>query len=135
MTNRDSSRHRVATELVHAGQVRTPYGETTEALFLTSGFVYDDAEQAEATFTGAVTRYQYSRFDNPTVAALEARLARIEGAEACRCTASGMAAASRPVRGATEDTGGFPLFPRRYGPARVADVQSPSRNAQSPCPP
>ena len=84
--------YRPATALIHGGTTRTPYGETAEALFLTSGYVYDSAEQAEATFTGAVQHYQYSRFGNPTVAMLEARLAGIEGAEACRATATGMAA-------------------------------------------
>ncbi len=84
--------YRPATALIHGGTTRTPYGETAEALFLTSGYVYDSAEQAEATFTGAVQHYQYSRFGNPTVAMLEARLAAIEGAEACRATATGMAA-------------------------------------------
>ncbi|MDE2008218.1 MAG: O-succinylhomoserine sulfhydrylase, partial [Rhodospirillales bacterium] len=59
---------------------------------LTSGFVYDSAEQAEGTFNGSVEHYQYSRFGNPTVGMLEARLALIEGAEACRVTATGMAA-------------------------------------------
>ena len=83
---------RPATQLVHGGTTRTPYGETSEALFLTSGFVYESAEQAEDTFTGAATHYQYSRFGNPTVAMLEERLAGIEGAEACRATATGMAA-------------------------------------------
>ena len=83
---------RPATLLVHGGIERTNFGETTEALFLTSGFVYDSAEQAEATFTGAVSHYQYSRFGNPTVAMLEKRLALLEGAEACLCTATGMAA-------------------------------------------
>ena len=68
------------------------FGETAEALFLTSGFVYDNAEQAEATFAGTVEHYQYSRFGNPTVSMLEQRLALIEGAEACRATATGMAA-------------------------------------------
>jgi O-succinylhomoserine sulfhydrylase len=72
--------------------MRSHFGETAEALYLTSGFVYDDAEQAEATFAGTVQHYQYSRFGNPTVAMLEARLAEIEGAEACRGTATGMAA-------------------------------------------
>ncbi|MGC8477489.1 MAG: O-succinylhomoserine sulfhydrylase [Acetobacteraceae bacterium] len=85
-------RYRPATELIHGGTTRTPHGETAEALFLTSGYVYDSAEQAEATFTGAIRHYQYSRFGNPTVAMLEARLAAIEGAEACRATATGMAA-------------------------------------------
>ena len=83
-----------ATLLLHAGVDRTPHGETSEAMFLTSGFVYDDAEQAEATFLGQATHYQYSRFGNPTVAAFEARLAALEGAEACRATATGMAAVS-----------------------------------------
>ncbi len=83
---------RPATQLVHGGIARSLYGETSEALFLTSGFVYDSAEQAEDTFTGAVSHYQYSRFGNPTVDMLEKRLAGIEGAEACRATATGMAA-------------------------------------------
>jgi O-succinylhomoserine sulfhydrylase len=72
--------------------MRSPFGETAEALYLTSGFVYDSAEQAEATFAGTEQHYQYSRFGNPTVAMLEERLAAIEGAEACRATATGMAA-------------------------------------------
>ncbi len=89
-TNR--GQFRTATRLVHDGVQRTRFGETAEALFLTSGYVYDSAEQAEATFTGDVEHYQYSRFANPTVAMLEERLASIEGAEACRATATGMAA-------------------------------------------
>jgi O-succinylhomoserine sulfhydrylase len=88
----DSIRHRPATTLIHGGEERTPHGETSEAIFLTSGFVYDDAEQAEATFAGTATHYQYSRFGNPTVAAFERRMALLEGAEACRATATGMAA-------------------------------------------
>ena len=87
-----SQPHRPATTLIHGGLERTPYGETSEAIFLTSGFVYDDAEQAEATFDGSVTHYQYSRFGNPTISALERRLVALEGAEACRVTATGMAA-------------------------------------------
>ncbi len=84
--------YRPATTLIHGATERTPYGETSEAVFLTSGFVYDDAEQAEATFAGDVVHYQYSRFGNPTVAAFERRMAALEGAEACRATATGMAA-------------------------------------------
>jgi O-succinylhomoserine sulfhydrylase len=83
---------RPATLLVRGGTQRSNMDETSEALFLTSGFVYDSAEQAEATFTGAATHYQYSRFGNPTVQMLEQRLALLEGAEACRMTATGMAA-------------------------------------------
>ena len=91
MTN-DPSSFRTATSLVHGGILRSQFGETAEALYLTSGYVYDSAEQAEATFTGDADRYQYTRFANPTVTMLEERLALIEGAEACRATATGMAA-------------------------------------------
>ncbi|HET9147700.1 MAG TPA: O-succinylhomoserine sulfhydrylase [Acetobacteraceae bacterium] len=89
MTNR---KYRPATQLVHAGTIRSSFDENAEALFLTSGFVYDRAELAEATFKGEAQHYQYSRFGNPTVSMLEGRLAAIEGAEACRATATGMAA-------------------------------------------
>jgi len=88
----DPSRLRPATRLVHGGVQRSHHGETAEALFLTSGYVYDDAEQAEATFAGTVAHYQYSRFANPTLTMLEQRLCLIEGAEECRTTATGMAA-------------------------------------------
>jgi O-succinylhomoserine sulfhydrylase len=84
--------YRPATLLVQGGIERSQHGETAEALYLTSGFVYDDAEQAEATFKGTVQHFQYSRFGNPTVAMLERRLALLEGAEACCATATGMAA-------------------------------------------
>jgi O-succinylhomoserine sulfhydrylase len=85
---------RPASLLVHGGTMRSAYGETSEALFLSSGFVYDSAEQAEQTFLGEVEHFQYSRFGNPTVQMLEQRLALLEGAEACRATATGMAAVS-----------------------------------------
>jgi O-succinylhomoserine sulfhydrylase len=88
----DPSRLRPATRLVHGGVQRTHHGETAEALFLTSGYVYDSAEQAEGTFSGKVDHYQYSRFANPTLSMLEQRLSLIEGAEDCRTTATGMAA-------------------------------------------
>jgi O-succinylhomoserine sulfhydrylase len=91
MTN-SAKTYRPATILVQGGVDRSPHGETSEALYLTSGFVYDSAEQAEATFKNEVTHYQYSRFGNPTVAMFENRLAMLEGAEACRATATGMAA-------------------------------------------
>jgi O-succinylhomoserine sulfhydrylase len=83
---------RPATLLVRGGSTRSDQDETSEALFLTSGFVYDNAEQAEATFAGTEQHWIYSRFGNPTVAMLENRLSALEGAEACRCTATGMAA-------------------------------------------
>jgi O-succinylhomoserine sulfhydrylase len=88
----DQSNLRTATRLVHGGVQRSHHGETAEALFLTSGYVYDNAEQAEATFAGTVEHYQYSRFANPTLTMLEQRLCLIEGAEDCRTTATGMAA-------------------------------------------
>src|SRR5579859_2095038 len=87
------------TRLVHAGTLRSQFGETSEALFLTQGFVYDSAEQCEARFTGAEPGYQYSRFSNPTVHMLENRMAAFEGAEAARATATGMAAVHNAVVG------------------------------------
>ena len=88
----DPTTFRPATRLVHGGVNRSQHGETAEALYLTSGYVYDSAEQAEGTFAGTVEHYQYSRFANPTLSMLEDRLCLIEGAEACRTTATGMAA-------------------------------------------
>jgi O-succinylhomoserine sulfhydrylase len=88
----DPTRFRPATRLVQGGVNRSQHGETAEALYLTSGYVYDSAEQAEGTFAGTVEHYQYSRFANPTISMLEDRLCLIEGAEACRTTATGMAA-------------------------------------------
>src|SRR5215470_18378141 len=87
------------TRLVHAGTLRSQFGETSEALFLTQGFVYASAEQCEARFTGADPGYQYSRFSNPTVHMLETRMAAFEGAEAARATATGMAAVHNAVIG------------------------------------
>jgi O-succinylhomoserine sulfhydrylase len=84
--------YRPATLLVQGGTERSQVGETAEAVFLTSGFVYDSAEQAEATFAGTAEHYQYSRFANPTLTMLEQRLCLIEGAEDCHTTATGMAA-------------------------------------------
>ncbi|MEL7542354.1 MAG: O-succinylhomoserine sulfhydrylase [Pseudomonadota bacterium] len=80
------------TVLVHAGTARSPFGETSEALFLTSGFVYQTAEEAEARFKGDDPGFVYSRYSNPTVQMLEERAAALEGADAARATASGMAA-------------------------------------------
>ena len=87
----DETGWRAATKLVRGGLTRSEHGETAEALYLTSGYVYDDAATAEARFKGA-DGYIYSRYGNPTVAIFERRLALLEGAEACFATASGMAA-------------------------------------------
>ena len=81
-----------ATKLVRGGLERTPFGETSEALFLNSGFVYDAPETAEKRFAGEDDGYVYGRYGNPTVSMFEERLALLEGAEACYAVASGMAA-------------------------------------------
>ena len=83
---------RKATQAVRAGTWRSEQGETSEALFLTSGFAYDNAETAAARFRGDQQGMTYSRLQNPTVAMLEERIAMLDGAEACRVQASGMAA-------------------------------------------
>ena len=92
-------RYRPETELVHAGAMRTQFGETSEALFLTQGFVYDSAEQCEARFKGEEPGFLYSRFSNPTVAMFERRMAIFEGAESARATATGMAAVTTALVG------------------------------------
>lgn len=81
-----------ATIAVRGGTARTEYGETSEALFLSSGYCYDRAEDAAARFAGEQQGMTYSRLQNPTVEMLEQRIALLEGAEACRATATGMAA-------------------------------------------
>ena len=84
--------YRPRTRLIHEGQNRSPFGETSEALYLTSGFVYESAEQAEARFREEDDGYIYSRFGNPTVRMFEERMMALEGAEDARATATGMAA-------------------------------------------
>jgi len=83
---------RLATRLVQGGVMRSPFGETCEGLYMTSGYVYGSAEEAEAAFANIKPRFIYSRFSNPTVQMFEQRMALIEGAEAARATATGMAA-------------------------------------------
>ena len=87
-----SARHRPETRLVHSGTIRSEFGETSEAVFLTQGYVYDTAEQCEARFKGEDGGYIYSRYSNPTIAMFEQRMIEFEGAEAGRSTATGMAA-------------------------------------------
>jgi len=89
--------YRPETRLVHSGTLRSQYGETSEALFVTQGFVYDTAEQCEARFKGEDPGYIYSRFSNPTIAMFERRMLELEGAEACRSTATGMAAVTTAI--------------------------------------
>jgi len=87
------------TRLVHAGTLRSSYGETSEALFLTQGFVYETAEECEERFQSTTPGFIYSRFSNPTVAMFERRMAAFEGAESARATASGMAAVNAALVG------------------------------------
>ncbi|ANY78193.1 O-succinylhomoserine sulfhydrylase [Microvirga ossetica] len=99
MTLPQKDKHHIETRLVHEGHDRTPHGETAEALFLTQGFVYESAESAERRFLNEEPGYSYSRYSNPTVDAFEQRIATLEGAEAARATASGMAAVTAAMVG------------------------------------
>jgi O-succinylhomoserine sulfhydrylase len=92
MDRSQTSRWRPATQAVRGGTWRSEHGETSEALFLTSGYTYDDAGTVAARFAGEDAGMTYSRLQNPTVAMLEERIALMEGAEACRTQATGMAA-------------------------------------------
>ncbi len=88
---------RQQTRLIHDGQSRSAFGETSEALFLTSGYVYQSAEQAEARFTGDDEGFIYSRFGNPTTRMFEERMIALEGADDARATATGMAAVTASI--------------------------------------
>jgi O-succinylhomoserine sulfhydrylase len=90
----DRKQPRLATQLVRAGLLRSPHKETAEAIYLTSGFVYDSAEEADARFAGSEPGYLYGRYANPTVRVFEERLMALEGegAEECLAVGSGMAA-------------------------------------------
>ena len=118
---------RPETLAVRAGQQRSQFGEHAEALYLTSSFVFDNAAQAAARFSGEEEGMVYARFSNPTVSMMQERLAALEGAEACIATASGMSAilstvmallkagdhvvASRSIFGATQQLFGA-ILPR-----------------------
>jgi O-succinylhomoserine sulfhydrylase len=94
-----TKRYRPETKLVHAGALRSQFGETSEALFLTQGFIYDSAEQCEARFKGEDPGFLYSRFSNPNISMFERRMIELEGAEAARATATGMAAVTTALMG------------------------------------
>jgi O-succinylhomoserine sulfhydrylase len=102
------------TILVRGGQTRSQHKETSEALFLTSGFVYDSAAEAEARFKGEAPGYLYGRYANPTNTMLQERLAMLDGAQTCRLTASGMAAVTAallaPLRAGDHVVAGKALF-------------------------
>jgi O-succinylhomoserine sulfhydrylase len=91
--------YRPETRLVHAGTLRSQFGETSEALFLTQGYIYPSAEECEARFSGKTPGYVYSRYSNPTLDMFEQRMAALEGAEAARSTATGMAAVTTALMG------------------------------------
>ena len=91
--------YRTETLLVHSGTLRSQFGETSEALFLTQGYVYPTAEDCEARFSGKIPGYVYSRYSNPTMSMFEQRMAALEGAEAARSTATGMAAVTTALMG------------------------------------
>lgn len=88
---------KTGTVLVRGGSKRSPHKETSEAIFLTSGFVYDSAAEAEARFAGTAPGYLYGRYANPTNTMLEERLSALEGGGVCRLTASGMAAVTAAI--------------------------------------
>jgi len=92
-----TKRYRPETRLVHGGTLRSQFGETSEALFLTQGYVYDSAEQCEARFKGQEPGFIYSRYSNPTIEMFERRMIELEGAEAARSTATGMAAVTTAI--------------------------------------
>jgi len=94
-----SKSYRPETRLVHAGTLRSQFGETSEALFLTQAYVYPSAEECEARFSGKIPGYVYSRYSNPTISMFEQRMASLEGAEAARATATGMAAVTTALMG------------------------------------
>ncbi len=98
MTTRKTNRNwKPATHLVHSGGERSQFGETSEALYLTQGFVYDSAEAAESRFIGDEEGYIYSRYGNPTVSMFEQRLCALEGAEDALATSSGMGAVTAAI--------------------------------------
>src|ERR1700735_3753174 len=96
-TPASTARYRPETRLVHSGTIRSEFGETSEALFLTQGYVYETAELCEARFKGEDPGYIYSRYSNPTIAMFERRMIELEGAEAGRSTATGMAAVTTAI--------------------------------------
>jgi O-succinylhomoserine sulfhydrylase len=92
-------KYRPETRLVHAGTLRSQFNEMSEALFLTQGYIYGSAEECEARFSGKIPGYVYSRYSNPTMDMFEQRMAALEGAEAARSTATGMAAVTTALMG------------------------------------
>ena len=99
MSASNEKNYRPETRLVHAGSLRSQFNEMSEALFLTQGYKYDTAEDCELRFSGKIPGYVYSRYSNPTMDMFEQRMAALEGAEAARSTATGMAAVTTALMG------------------------------------
>ncbi|MDO8878879.1 MAG: O-succinylhomoserine sulfhydrylase [Pseudolabrys sp.] len=99
MSGSKEKNYRPETRLVHAGTLRSQFNEMSEALFLTQGYKYDSAEDCELRFSGKIPGYVYSRYSNPTMDMFEKRMAALEGAEAARSTATGMAAVTTALMG------------------------------------
>ncbi|HEV7277106.1 MAG TPA: O-succinylhomoserine sulfhydrylase [Devosiaceae bacterium] len=93
----DPARLSPETQLVHGGGSRSPHGETSEALYLSSGYTYPDSDHAERLFKGEIAGHNYSRFSNPTIDMFQNRMALLEGSEAARAFATGMAAVTNAV--------------------------------------
>src|SRR5207244_9140570 len=94
-----AKRYRPETQLVHAGILRSQFGENAETLYLTQSYIYESAASAEKRFKGEEPGYIYSRYGNPTVSMFEARMCALEGAQAARATATGMAAVTTALVG------------------------------------
>ena len=99
MAASSEKKYRPETNLVHGGTQRSQLNEMSEALFLTQGYIYESAEACEARFSGKIPGYVYSRYSNPTMNMFESRMALLEGAEAARSTATGMAAVTTALMG------------------------------------
>ncbi|MDO9412590.1 MAG: O-succinylhomoserine sulfhydrylase [Pseudolabrys sp.] len=99
MSGSNEKNYRPETRLVHAGTLRSQFNEMSEALFLTQGYKYESAEDCEQRFSGKIPGYVYSRYNNPTMDMFEKRMAALEGAEAARSTATGMAAVTTALMG------------------------------------
>src|SRR6202000_2410945 len=112
-----TAHYRPETRLVHSGTLRSEFGETSEGLFLTQGYVYESAELCEARFRDEDPAFIYSRSSNPTIAMFEQRMIELEGAEACRSTATGMAAVTTAV----------------LGPLKAGDRGRASKQIFAPC--
>jgi O-succinylhomoserine sulfhydrylase len=101
-TNKKNGKWRKRTIGVRGGTLRTPFQETSEALFLTSGYAYENAEEAEARFKGEIGGYQYSRYASPTVTMFEEKMAALEGSPVAQATATGMAAVASALLSAVK---------------------------------